>query len=309
MPITQDYETLTERSLYNPTTTQFDENKGAAGRVAQITSSGSPLMQLAQTRGLEQANRSGLRNSSMAVGAAQKSVIDAATPLATTDASLYEQRTKANQDAMNQAGQFNSSTRATLGSEGLKLAEGSRQFDTSAGLESRKTDINEAQFGQTIGEQQRQFDQSAGLEREKMVQQAGQYEAGLANQRTLAQMDADNRLALAGIEADYKNEIAGNENISQAWGTMMQSVSQIQNNPDLNSATKKTLIENTLEGFRSFAGFWNGISNVDVGDLLSFGQTTPVNTGDTEARADPPQTPAGGYVPAPGWEDPFKWGT
>jgi hypothetical protein len=45
-------------------------------------------MQLAQTRGLQQANQRGLLNSSMAVGAAQDSVLNAATPIAQFDADI-----------------------------------------------------------------------------------------------------------------------------------------------------------------------------------------------------------------------------
>jgi hypothetical protein len=67
-------------------------------RVGQITNADSPLMQLARTTGTQQANARGLINTSMGIGAAQDSVIKAATPIAMADSS-----------ATNQTNQFNAS--------------------------------------------------------------------------------------------------------------------------------------------------------------------------------------------------------
>ena len=66
------------------TTTEL--NDSVESRVAGITSKNSPLMKAAKTRGLQQANKRGLLNSSMAVGAAQRSMLDAAVPIASADA-------------------------------------------------------------------------------------------------------------------------------------------------------------------------------------------------------------------------------
>lgn len=57
-------------------------NEDVATEVNRITATDSPIMQQAQTDGLKMANRRGLLNSSMAVGAAQNEVIRAALPMA-----------------------------------------------------------------------------------------------------------------------------------------------------------------------------------------------------------------------------------
>ena len=62
------------------------EDDSVAKRIASITSSSSPLMRKAATAGMQSASRRGLGNSSMAVGAAQGAVIDAAAPIAGQEA-------------------------------------------------------------------------------------------------------------------------------------------------------------------------------------------------------------------------------
>lgn len=56
-----------------------------ARRVAAITSKDSALMRTARTSGLQTANRRGVVNSSMAVGAAEQSALGVATPIASQE--------------------------------------------------------------------------------------------------------------------------------------------------------------------------------------------------------------------------------
>lgn len=63
------------------------EDDSVANKVAAITAGSSDYMRQAKTNGLQVANRRGLGNSSMAVGAAQASAIDRATPIASQEAS------------------------------------------------------------------------------------------------------------------------------------------------------------------------------------------------------------------------------
>lgn len=307
-PFTTQTDDLAKKYTVAPDLNTFDEAKSTAGRVASITSSGSPLMDLARTRATQTANARGLRNSSLAAGAGERAVIETATPIAAQDASLYQQAQLANQQAKNQASQFNANLGANLGIKGLELGETSRQFDTTAGLERDRLGENTRQFDATLkqrseelaaqkdqfaaklgldtkalelnrdqlSQQDRQFLQNIEMQQKELAQQASQFEANLANQRTLAAMDAENRLKLMEAEAAYKNDIAGNENIAGAWATMMQGITQIQNNPEIESGAKATLIQNQVDAFKSFSSFWKKVSGgtVDVTDLLNFGQTT-----------------------------------
>lgn len=74
----------------NPNAVMKTDNVvGIANRIMAVD---SPLMQRARTRGMQIANRRGLLNSSMAAGATQAEMVDAAVPLATTQAQINSQR-------------------------------------------------------------------------------------------------------------------------------------------------------------------------------------------------------------------------
>jgi len=376
-----------------PVVQGYDESNGVAGRVDRITRSSSPLMQTAATRASQQANQRGLRNSSLAVQAGQQAVIEAAAPIATADASMFQTQSLTNQNARNRTNEFNANNRVNLGVEGIRLGEAGRQFDTTTGENRREFDVTsglrgrelsqqESQFGRSLMEQARQYNSGVGLRREELGQQASQFTQNLAlqqrqldaqrdqfaqslgldreqlglqrdqlttqqqqflrdldlrqaqlteqarqanqtadTQRTIAQLDATSRRELATIESSYRSTIAANENVSNAWGTMMQHVAQIQNNPDLEPAARETLIQNTLNGFRSYVDFWsNTAPGVDVSGLLDFGaggsfspsgsQAPPTgSTGSTggagaggaaapgDSGPDSPGSTTGGYQP------------
>lgn len=67
---------------------QIPEAKSTAELLGEYTSQESPLMRLSATQGLQAANRRGMLNSSMAVGAAQDSMVKNAVPIASQDAQL-----------------------------------------------------------------------------------------------------------------------------------------------------------------------------------------------------------------------------
>lgn len=299
-PFQTQIDDLTNKSQVTPVTNTFDESKGVEGRVNSIIKTDSPLMQTAATRAKQQANARGLRNSSMAVQAGQQAVIETATPIAGADAQLFQQQGLANQTAQNQAAHKNADLTASIGLEGMNLGQKDSQFGKSLMEQARQFDSQMAQQGgqfdknlalqqSQLDAQREQFAQSLGmdakqleLQRDQLTQQQQQYLGDLElkgreleQQKTLAQMDADSRRELANIEAGFKAEIAGNENIANAWGTMMSEIGKIQNNPDLEAGAKKTQIENTLNSFRSFSNFWKKASGgaVDVTDLLDFGAT------------------------------------
>lgn len=327
----------------------FDEAKGAAGRVQSITAQGGPLMQAARTRAKQASAKSGLLNSSLAGQAGEQAVLETATPLAQTDASLYNQTQIANANNSTQASIANAQLRGQIGLAGLNMGENARQFDVTAGWEKEKFGgtlmEQRRQFDATLGleskklgQSQSQFDATLGLEGKKLDQQGSQFDKDLALQRdnlaaqreqfaqkfgldsqqlqlnrdqlgqqdrqflaeldqkekqlgqqesqfqreqntkiTLANMDAASREKLVQMESANKKEIAGNENISRAWGSMMDSISQIQNNPDLDSYAKQVMIQNAQSGFQTFTNFWKKLSGgtVDVSDLLNFGPAVP----------------------------------
>ena len=75
-------------TTYTPAKAGFGANDTVEHYVQGIIHGNSPLMQQAASRALQNMNARGLVNSSMAIGAAQGALYDAATPMAQTDASL-----------------------------------------------------------------------------------------------------------------------------------------------------------------------------------------------------------------------------
>lgn len=269
-----------------PVFNTFDESKGVAGRVASLTAKDSPLMQQAATRGTQIAAARGLTNSSLAAEASQNAVLSAATPIATADASLYSQAQLANQNTSNVVG----TTNAQLQTQAQQLDAQKEQFAAQLGmqgkdLELRRDTLTAQQKAQlddfnlrqkSLEQQQSQFDTSTQLSQKN-------FEATQTQQLVMQQLDQTNKIALANIEAGFKEGIQGNINIASAWQTLMQNVQAAQNNPNLDAAAKQTLIQNNLDAFSSFAKFWNKQTAIDIGPLLDFGvaggaATTPGST-------------------------------
>jgi hypothetical protein len=191
--------------------------------------------------------------------------------------------------------------------EDRRLTQQDKQFLQTIGLETRKVDAQIKQFEQQYGLErdkltadQRQFYDGLKLERDKLTQQADQFESEWANRFSLAEfekqgklelakMDADNRLQLAGIEQQYKTDIAREQNISNAWGTMLTEVGKIQNNPELEAGAKTTAIQNAINSFQSYARMWKALNgnDINIDDLLQFGIQVPAPPADASSGGRP----------------------
>ena len=344
-------------SQYSATTGAFDEGKGVAGRVSQLTSQSNPLFTAAGTRAKQQASSRGLLNSSIATQAGQQAVIETATPIANADASLYQQQQLANQQASNDAAARNAANGMQVGMLGFTTKENARQFDANQVLQGRQLDQNQKQFEVSSGQNQQQIDnqgkqlqqaqQQIDAQKEQFAQQLGmtakdldlrrdqlsesqkqflmsldQQKAQLAQQQSqfdtsqantqanfqadqtqklvLAKMDSDLRTQLAQAQAASQKDIQGSQNISNAWGTMMQSINNVQTNANLDEATKRTLIQNNIDSFQSYTSFWKKINgSVDVSDLLNF-STVPgstSNSGQTGTQGGTQMPPPNVYQP------------
>lgn len=304
-------------------TQDFDESKGVAGRVADITSSGSALMKIAETRGLQGAAQRGLSNSTLGVEAAQKAVIEQATPIAQADAGLYQQQALTNQNAKNQVGVANAG-----------LAQPAVLQQRELALKRQELDQQEAQFARTLGlsrdqlalsrdsltQNQQQFLASLEQQRAQLAQQESQFgrsldanqqnfNAELAMKETLAVLDANLREKLVRIDAESKEAQQSSVNLTNAWQQMLVNVGNIQNNPELNDAAKTTLINNNLEAFAAFSSFVGKTSSVPVDDLLNFRVTTPAGGSTTNTSGligAAAQLPIEGVIGIPGQYD-WSW--
>lgn len=139
------------------TSSQVTMDKGdtVEGRVEGIIKSDSPLMQLAKTQAKQQANQKGLLNSSMAVGAAQNAVYNAATPIAQQDARTSADIKLANQKSANETGMFNAGEQNSMyklsqqGQIDLKKIAANIEGDSRLLNEKGEIDIRMSELGHT----------------------------------------------------------------------------------------------------------------------------------------------------------------
>lgn len=307
---------LAEENAVTADQSPFDESQSTESRVNRIASSGSPLVENATTQGTQMAAKRGLTNTSLAAGAAQKAVLDAATPIAQTDASLSTQTSLANLAARNAAKSQTAQQGATLGGQAMglensneqqtkALAQNQSQFEVNAGQNQQQINAQIDQFRQSLQQRASEFGTTAAQQQQQIDNQVAQFTKEQETKRALAQLDADTRGSLAQLDAATRLQIAelqvstqGNENLSQAWGTLMNTISSIQNNANLEEGAKRTLIQNNLDSFASFATFWGKTASVDVSELLNFGQdfgaATQVGAGIPPPTAPPPYVDPGG---------------
>jgi hypothetical protein len=148
-----------------------------------LTYDDSPYIDRARLSAMEYANSRGLLNSSMAAGAGEAAAIDAALPIAQSDASAYLSQRLANQTAGQEAGVTNVNVAASQRIQALK----------NAGAES----VSRIQAETTL---------TAG--REKIASAEGISEAGLTSAEKIQSMRDENSIVLAKLNNDATVELA-----------------------------------------------------------------------------------------------------
>lgn len=105
----------TAGASYAPTayTSEVDPSKTTSGLISQVMNNNGELMRIASQEGINAANRRGMGNSSIAAQASMRSMIDAALPIAQSDAGIYQNQASNNQAAMNSAAQAANSMAAS----------------------------------------------------------------------------------------------------------------------------------------------------------------------------------------------------
>lgn len=140
------------------------EDDSVASRVAAITSGNSDLMKLARTQGMQSANRRGLGNSTMAVGAAQSATLNAAVPIASQEASQVAQRNLAGMNSVAEEARLMRSLDSEMSRTRLGLdAEASRQQAAIAAESER--------LGRSLDAESSRLDRSLAADAEKLKAQ------------------------------------------------------------------------------------------------------------------------------------------
>jgi len=119
-------------TTYNPSQISINQPTDTVqGQVQGIVNANGPLMQQAASRANQAMNARGLKDSSIAVGAAEGAMLDAALPMAQADAAAYRTTDLANADMTNQSSQFGAQQTNAMATTGAQLSADTSKFNTS----------------------------------------------------------------------------------------------------------------------------------------------------------------------------------
>jgi hypothetical protein len=267
-------------TLANPTQWKVDNSQTVQGQIGGIIKKDSPLMQLAKTEGLQQANARGLLNSSMAVGAAQDSVYRAATPIATQDADTYARAAGYNADTANQFARANADIENQSRSFGAQAINRANEFNAT-----NTFNASESQKDRTF---------KAGESQKERDYQDWQSNKQRAFDKQQNEFNANVKASLAQIE----NDANFNQQLQQTFGSLSQSfnnsITAINSDPNMDQQSKDYTIKQLYDSYKAQLSLLSAVGSVpDVSQLLvaTTDGTTPVTTATNPAGGPPPGVP------------------
>lgn len=236
-----------------------EKDEGVASRVTGLMQSDNPLMRQAETAGLQKANRRGLLNSSVAVGAAQNEAYRVALPIAQQEAA--------------QASSYNALSREIGSREKMAAAEQvAAKQRLGMELDSREMSMlaEMAAAKQRLGMQLTSQEQTALADREAATERLGM-EIGsreamqlaeiaaakdrlgmqLSSQEMLAleQMQASNWQTAAQIRSSAQQTLT--QSNTQAYNVYQSAIASIQSNTTMSAAAKQRAVTNARNHYNN----------------------------------------------------------
>ena len=227
-----------------------DGNQLVENRTNNIISKDSELMQRAASRAMQQANDRGLINSSMAIGAGQTAVLDAATDIAKQDANTYAQSAQFNADSSNKASMFNAGQSNQWDTNDLD-----RKFKKSERIEGQGFTSAENQLDRNFKSGESDLDRKwktaeAGTDR---VWQSGEKKAERDARIDEYKFTAQTNKELKELGFKYEKELNNDSNLDKQYGMYVEALYKIDSNPDLDGPAKQKLKFQQAVAFESYA--------------------------------------------------------
>ena len=263
------------------------------GRLTGLLSQDSDYMDRAGFRADQEMIKRGLLSSSMAVGATEAARIDAALPIAQSDAQKFYEQQRANQEILNRAEQL------TAGTE-LETQRFNIEGQTEADRIRAEKELQAGQFGAQMGQQTEQFNV-------QQINEANRIQAEAQNKANFEILSNDIKAQLAGIDQEYAVQLQVIEaefnlmqNMDSVMGTayqqLIEGISRITSNPDLTEADAKARVDALLDSAGATFEFSNSdVISVEGGPEIAL--EAPVETTTPEATTTIPTTGYGGRLP------------
>lgn len=245
---------------------QVTPDQTVRGQLEEILKEDGALMQQASSRAMQQMNARGLLNSSLAVGASQSALYDAAMPIATADAGTYANAARTNAQYKNEAERFNAEQANT--SNRLAFTEGNatNKFNAAAENDAARFAAEQQNSNDRLNVQlQTQVNQANAAAQNSLKQAQLQAETSLKN----AQISSQTTVQVAEMNRQY-SQLAS---LSTTSSSLLTSYNSDINNivlSDLPAAAKEAAINartQTLRMSMNVIGAING--DVDMNKLLN----------------------------------------
>lgn len=233
-----------------------------AGQLHSILGSGSPYLEQARAGARDAANARGLINTSIAAGAGESAAINAALPIAQSDASTYNSVSAANQQAKNTASALNAG------------AENTANLNTAQAANTSELNTQQTQAQKEL--QQQAADIQTGQVIPAQTQAQSQLSAQSASQDVALQsLRGDQAQTLAQIESQYKQLMQANASASSFYGDITTQLATILNNPNTSSTQKQNAVDQVNGLLQTGLTVIGAISNLNLAGLLDFNGANP----------------------------------
>lgn len=233
------------------TTAAQSKDGTVQGQLANIIDTNSPLMQRAAAKADTNSNARGLLNSSMAVGASQGAVMDAAMPIAQADAASNNQFALTNAAASNQNAQFN----ASANNQGILMNTQNNQDASKFNANAQNTtNATNAQLAQAN-------DVQNTVEQNKMA---------------TVRQDALNKQYIADSSNQAQSASAANAAAAQIMSMQTQQIQAIQSNSSMDAAAKTKAINELIALNKNTIDIVSKLGGIQITN--SAGQVVPLSS-------------------------------
>jgi hypothetical protein len=270
-------------TLDDPTKWQIDNKQTVAGQLASVVRKDSPLQQLARTEGLQQAQKRGLLNSSMAVGAAQDAITRSALPIAQADADVNARAAGYNADTSNKFKVANVDTLNTAGSFGAQAINRANEFNAGNAVQQAESARSREQEKAIQARDIASRESQAQLDR-NFNQAESQRERDFNKQQAL--FESNVKASLAQIE----NEARFDQNLQNVYGNFSQeftrAMTAINQDNNMNQQSKDYAINQLFDAYKAQISLLSAVGSVpDVSELLiASGPATPGSGAAVDSR-------------------------
>jgi hypothetical protein len=253
-----------------------DSNSTVQGQIGKIVDEGGPMQQRAATRSLQDANKRGMANSTMAITAGQAALYDAALPIAQQDANTYAQSGQFNAGAKNERDQFNAGTQSQVNlanaAERNKAALFGSDSSNKASMFNAENSTKNSQFNVEKALQ-------AGIVNQEQANKMSAINAEMKNRASEFNITTDAQMQQFNIEAAFKAGVINQEQankMSQFNAAAQNEASQF----NASEANKVGMFEANL------AADINKFNASENNDLIALGMDSVTKTNLAEIEAN-----------------------